>query len=84
MCVLTVIVLIDDVVYSGPLFWGQEESYYSHSDRVALTVVALVYLTLHKISHCKAGPEMPDFTAGVYLVYVGLELATVVGPMMSD
>ena len=58
--------------YSGPLFWEQEEIYHPHNDyNAALAAIASVYLSMHKISHSKAG-EMPDFTAGVCLVYVGL------------
>ena len=51
---------------------------------MALVAVASVYLLMHKISHSKTEPKMPDFTGGVCLVFIGLEIARVVRPMMDE
>ena len=42
-----------------------------------------LHLCIFPCNDTKPG-EIPDFTAGVSLVSVGLELATVIGPVMSD
>ena len=59
------VVLVKDVVCSGPLFLGRSFTVLTATN-AALT--ASVYLHIHKISHGKNA----DFTAGICLVSVGL------------
>ena len=61
------VVLVKDVVCSGPLFWGRSFTVLTATN-AALAAIASVYLHVHKISHRKDA----DFTAGIRLVSVGL------------
>ena len=50
-CHKTAIVLVNDVVYSGTMFWKQAIFTVTN---VVLATIALVYLSMHKISHTKS------------------------------